>query len=62
MVLTYCKLFNNLLQKLNKNLKKLHFGNSKKNFYVNVKTIFWSSFAFRNKFYVWTQNVIFKKV
>ena len=29
----------NLLQKLNKNLKKLHFGNSKENFFVNVKTI-----------------------
>ena len=40
MVLTYCKLFNKFMQKLNKNLKKLHFENSKKKFFVNVKTIF----------------------
>ena len=34
MVLTYCKLFNKFIAKItvNKNLKKLNFGNSKKIF------------------------------
>ena len=42
----------NLFRKLSKNLKKLHSGNLKRNFYANVKTIFGSSFAFHHKFYV----------
>ena len=59
MVLTYCKLFNKFIAKIKKKPKKAPLWKFKKNFFVNVITIFWSSFAFRNKFYVWTQNVIF---
>ena len=47
----------NLFQKLNKTKKTL-FWKLKKNFLCKHKDHLWSSFSFRNKFYVCTQNVI----
>ena len=50
----------NLFQKLNKNLKKLHSGNLKKTFYVNVKTMFGLHLPFAINF-MFELNKSFKK-
>ena len=51
----------NLFRKLNKNLKKLHSGNLKRTFYVNVKTIFDLHLPFAINF-MFELNKSFKKV
>ena len=50
----------NLFGKLNKNLKKLHSGNLKRTFYVNVKTIFGLHLPFAINF-MFELNKSFKK-
>ena len=62
MVLTYCKQFNKFIAKIKQKSKKAPLWKFKKKFFCKRKDHFRSSFAFRNKFYFWTQNVIFKKV
>ena len=50
----------NLFRKLNKSLKKLHSGNLKRTFYVNVKTIFGLHLPFAINF-MFELNKSFKK-
>ena len=49
MVLTYCKLFDKFISKLNKD-QKTSFLKFEKNFYVNVKTIYGLYFPFAINF------------
>ena len=50
----------NLFRKLNKNLKKLHSGNLKRTFYVNVKTILDLHLPFAINL-MFELNMLFKK-
>ena len=59
-VLTYCKLFNKFISKVKKKPKKLHSGNLKRTFYVNVKTIFGLHLPFAINF-MFELNKSFKK-